>query len=284
MTHVPDGAAVPSPDEERRAVGASGDAGEHSGACGVGGPSGRDVGRIRTERLRLAPVTEADEAELYVLHSDPRAFVEDSTEPLTDPAQMRWVLAQWRQGWERHGAGHLAVRAREGADLPVGLLGVVGLVPLARDVDRATDARRTHGPAPGADDGSGATTAAPARTMLSAYWRLSPEVTGRGVATEAMRAVLEALPAGARRGPHAAGSDTGTHDGRALDDATALDDSTAQDDRTVPFEIVAITDRGNTASLALAARLGFRPAPPDRPVPGGRADDVLLLLDPSATA
>lgn len=283
MTHVPDGAAVPSPDEERRAVGASGDAGEHSGACGVGGPSSREGGRIQTERLRLAPVTEADEAELFALHADPRAFVGDSTEPLTDPAQMRWVLAQWRESWERHGAGHLTVRAREGADLPVGLLGVVGLVPLARDVDRARDARRTHGPAPGVDDGSCATTTAPARTMLSAYWRLSPEVTGRGVATEAMRAVLEALPAGARHGPHAAGSDTGPHDGTALDDATALDDGTVQDDRTVPFEIVAITDRGNTASLALAARLGFRPAPPGRPVPGGRADDVLLLLAPSAT-
>ncbi|MCT1910629.1 GNAT family N-acetyltransferase [Brachybacterium paraconglomeratum] len=277
MTHVPDGAAVPSPDEERRAVGASGDAGEHSGACGVGGPSSREVGRIRTERLRLAPVTEADEAELFALHSDPRGFLEDSTDPLTDPAQMRWVLAQWRESWERHGAGHLTVRAREGADLPVGLLGVVGLVPLARDVDRATDARRTHGPAPGAADGSGATTAAPARTMLSAYWRLHPEVTGLGVATEAMRAVLTALPAWVQRDPHAADSGTAPHD------RTATHDRTAPDDGTAPFDIVAITDRGNTASLALAARLGFRPAPPGRPVPGGRADDVLLLLDPSAT-
>lgn len=280
MTHVPDGAAIPSPDEERRAVGVSG-GGTRAGEGG--GSAGHRDGEILTERLRLTPVAEADEAELFALHSDPRAFVEDSTEPLTDPAQMRWVLAQWRRSRARHGLGHLAVRARVGADLPVGLLGVVGLVPLARDVDRATDARRTQDPAPGAADGPGATTAAPARTMLSAYWRLSPEVTGRGVATEAMRAVLEALPAGARRGPHAAGSDTGTHDGRALDDATALDDSTVQDDRTVPFEIVAITDRGNTASLALAARLGFRPAPPGRPVPGGRADDVLLLLDPPAT-
>ncbi|MGP5260074.1 GNAT family N-acetyltransferase [Brachybacterium paraconglomeratum] len=274
MTHVPDGAAVPSPDEERRAVGASGGG---TRADGGGGSAGRRDGEILTERLRLTPVAEADEVELFALHSDPRAFVEDSTDPLTDPAQMRWVLAQWRESWERHGAGHLTVRAREGADLPVGLLGVVGLVPFARDVDRATDARRAHDPAPGAADGSGATTAAPARTMLSAYWRLSPEVTGRGVATEAMRAVLEALPAGARRGPHAAGSDTCTHDGRALDNGTAPDDGTA------PFDIVAITDRGNTASLALAARLGFRPAPPGRPVPGGRADDVLLLLDPSAT-
>ena len=113
------------------------------------------------------------------------------------------------------------MRAREGADLPVGLLGVVGLVPLS--------------------DGDGADGA-----VLSAYWRLSPEVTGRGVATEAMRAVLGALDA----------------------------DSAP--------EIVAITARGNAPSLALAARLGFVPAPPDRPVPGGRGGDVLLLLPPSA--
>ena len=278
-----DGAVISSSDGDRRAVGMPGPGGAAPGAAEPG-VAASDGTVLTTARLRLSPVAAHELEELFALHADPRAFAEDATAPLTEKEQMRWVLAQWRQGWERHGAGHLTVRAREGADLPVGLLGVVGLVPLARDVDRATDARRTHGPAPGADDDSGATTTAAARTMLSAYWRLSPEVTGRGVATEAMRAVLEALPAGARRGPHAAGSDTGTHDGRALDDATALDDSTAQDDRTVPFEIVAITDRGNTASLALAARLGFRPAPPDRPVPGGRADDVLLLLDPSATA
>lgn len=226
-THVPDGAAVPSPDEERRAVGVSGEGaradggGGSSASRGSGGSAGPRDGEILTERLRLTPVAEADEAELFALHSDPRAFVEDSTDPLTDPAQMRWVLAQWRRSRARHGLGHLAVRAREGADLPVGLLGVVGLVPLVGDGS-------TH------------------RTVLSAYWRLHPEVTGRGVATEAMRAVLDAL-----------------EDGAAC-------------------EIVAITDRGNTTSLALASRLGFVPAPPDRPVPGGRADDVLLLLDPSA--
>ncbi|WP_434176516.1 GNAT family N-acetyltransferase [Brachybacterium conglomeratum] len=216
--HVPDGAAVPSPDEERRAVGASGDG---TRADEGDGSAGRPDGEILTERLRLTPVAEADEAELFALHSDPRAFVEDSTDPLTDPAQMRWVLAQWRQSWQRHGTGHLTVRAREGADLPVGLLGVVGLVPLS--------------------DGDGADGA-----VLSAYWRLSPEVIGRGVATEAMRAVLGALDA----------------------------DSAP--------EIVAITARGNAPSLALAARLGFVPAPPERPVPGGRDGDVLLLLPPSA--
>ena len=188
------------------------------------GPAG-----LLTERLRLAPVSETDEAELFALHSDPRAFAEDSTEPLTDPAQMRWVLAQWRESWARHGLGHLTVRAQQdpagdgGADLPVGLLGVVGLVPLSGG----------EGDQP---------------PVLSAYWRLSPAATGLGIATEAMRAVL------AQARPDAAG----------------------------PPEIVAITAGTNRPSLALAARLGFRPASPERPVPGGRQGDVLLLLPPSA--
>ena len=188
------------------------------------GPAG-----LLTERLRLAPVSETDEAELFALHSDPRAFAEDSTEPLTDPAQMRWVLAQWRESWARHGLGHLTVRAQQdpagdgGADLPVGLLGVVGLVPLSGG----------EGDQP---------------PVLSAYWRLSPAATGLGIATEAMRAVL----------------------------------AQARPDASGPPEIVAITAGTNRPSLALAARLGFRPAPPERPVPGGPPGDELQRLPPTA--
>lgn len=202
---------------------------------------------ILTARLRLAPVEEADEAELFALHSDPRAFAEDSTQPLTDPAQMRWVLAQWRESWARHGLGHLTIRARRdpqnegGADLPVGLLGVVGLAPLVGE---------------GSGDGEDGSEAA----VLSAYWRLSPAATSRGIATEAMRAVLARLAP-----PSASPSADGPRPGAAG-----------------PPEIVAITAGTNRPSLALAARLGFRPAPPERPVPGGRQGDVLLLLRPSA--
>ena len=254
MTHVPDGAAVPSPDEERRAVGASGGGTRADGGGGNAGP--RD-GAILTERLRLTPVAEADEAELFALHSDPRAFVEDSTEPLTEPAQMRWVLAQWRRSRARHGLGHLAVRAREGADLPVGLLGVVGFVPLSGEGGADGDDRDTD-PSSGRGPGRSPRGA----TVLSAYWRLSPEVTGRGVATEAMRAVLDALEAD-----------------DAQEGAAAQDGRVAQGGAA--HEVVAITARGNAPSLALAARLGFVPAPPERPVPGGRDGDVLLLLPPS---
>jgi RimJ/RimL family protein N-acetyltransferase len=202
---------------------------------------------LLTARLRLAPVTAADEAELFALHSDPRAFREDSTEPLTDPAQMRWVLAQWRASWAEHGMGHLTVRARKRADLPVGLLGVVGLVPLRAEPE--PDHEPDHEP------------------VLSAYWRLRPDVTGHGIASEAMRAVLGALP-----DPVAAhGSSTARSTSRPRDAAPHRGMS-------APREVVAITAGTNFPSLALADRLGFRPAPPQRPVPGGRPGDVLLVL------
>ncbi|MGP9537351.1 GNAT family N-acetyltransferase [Brachybacterium sp. AOP43-C2-M15] len=193
---------------------------------------------LTTARLRLSPVVEDDLEELFALHADPRAFAEDLTEPLTDRAQMRWVLGQWIEGWARHGLGYLTVRARtpaggtrdpdgtraahgtgdaDGAEapdsLPSGLLGVVGLTPF--------EAAGPH--------------------VLSAYWRLSPAATGRGVASEAMRAVLEHPSLGGRGD-----------------------------------EVVAVTAAGNHPSRALAARLGFVPAPPDRAVPGERDGDVLL--------
>ena len=225
-----DGAVIPSPDGDRRAAVVPG-----SARC-----------ELRTARLRLAPVAEHELDELLALHADPRAFAEDLTEPVTDRTRMRWVLGRWRESWDQHGLGYLTVRAREAADgtggagaaaagaavghragppphdvpapLPTGLLGVVGLTPLSLE----------------------------AGTALSAYWRLAPAATGRGVASEAMRAVLAHPQLGGR----AAGSDR---------------------------EIVAVTAAGNRPSRTLAARLGFVPAPADRAVPGGWAGDILLV-------
>lgn len=205
---MPDGAEPPSFDGGRRAVGVSG-----GGAGGVI----RTVsgGVIRTERLRLAQVAGSDLAELFALHCDPRAFRDDLTAPLDSEEEMRWVLGQWRESWVRDGVGYRTVRARAAADaLPTGLLGVVGLSVLVTDEGAA----------------------------LSAYWRLAPAATGRGIATEAMRAML----ADPLHGPG----------GR---------------------EVLAVTSGDNRASIALADRLGFRPAPPQRPVPGGRPGDVLLV-------
>lgn len=186
------GAAIPSSDGDRRAV------------------------RLSTPRLRLAPVAADDLEELFALHADPAAFVGDTTPPLADRVQMRWVLGQWRAVWAREGRGYLTVRAVDGVGgLPLGLLGVVGLSPLETD----------DGP------------------VLSAYWRIAPAAQGRGVASEAMEAVL-ADPRLRPRG----------------------------------VEVVAVTARGNDASRALADRLGFRPAVATRGVPGGRDGDLLIVL------
>ncbi|GAA1485935.1 GNAT family N-acetyltransferase [Brachybacterium fresconis] len=209
------GAAIPSFDGDRRAV----------------RPSA--VSPVRTPRLHLAPVCSNDLEELFALHADPCAFAEDLTEPLTEVAQMRWVLGRWLESWERHGTGYLTVRpraedgsahgstddgaSRAGARRDGPLLGVVGITPL--EDERA----------------------------LSAYWRLDPAATGHGLATEAMSAVLAHPALGARH-----------------------------------HEVLAVTAAANRPSRALAARLGFSPAPSGRPVPGDRSDDILLIRPPDA--
>lgn len=177
---------------------------------------------LRTARLELRPVATEDLEQLWRLHSDPAAFAHDATQPLTDREQMAWVLSQWVDHWEQHGHGYLTVRAAPDT-LPSGLLGVVGIGPV----------ETPEGPG------------RPGGSALSAYWRLSPAVHGRGLAREAMEDVLA-------------------------------------DPRCTPTgrEVLAITAAGNAPSLALAARLGFRRAP-ERPVPGGRDGDVLLVRPPS---
>lgn len=200
---------------------------------------GNPAAGLLTPRLRLTPVADGDLEDLFALHADPRAFAEDSTDPLSDRDQMRWVLTQWIEGWERHGRGYLSVRARASAQdrntaqdrgsararaggstphaspaVPSGLLGVVGLAVL---------------------ESAG-------QSLLSAYWRLDPAATGRGVASEAMSAVLT----DSRCGPRSR-------------------------------EVVAVTAASNLPSRSLATRLGFHPAPAQWPVPGGREGDVLLV-------
>ncbi|MGO2822062.1 MAG: GNAT family N-acetyltransferase [Brachybacterium tyrofermentans] len=87
------------------------------------------------------------------------------------------------------------------------------------------------------------------RQTLSAYWRVTPAATGHGIATEAMDAVLTDLRLG----------------------------GTAR-------AVIAVTAAANRPSRALAARLGFTPAPPERAVPGGRHGDILLIRPPDGTS
>ena len=132
-----DGAVISSSDGDRRAVGMPGPGGAAPGAAepGVAEPDAAASGVaesgaaepdaaapdgtvLTTARLRLSPVAAHELEELFALHADPRAFAEDATAPLTEKEQMRWVLAQWRESWDRHGVGYLSLRARRPAAPP----------------------------------------------------------------------------------------------------------------------------------------------------------------------
>lgn len=231
---------------------------------------GRRAVLLRTERLLLAPVAESDLEELFALHANPLAFADDLTEPLTDREQMRWVLQQWIRAWQEHGTGYLTVRPTaagsvRGRTADDGT--AAGAMPGTADDDTAagtaaadTAARAVARTAPDNAAAGALTTRDPllgvvgltpltfeGRHVLSAYWRLDPAVTGRGIATEAARAVLADPRLGAR-----------------------------------DQKVIAVTAAGNRPSLALAARLGFLRS--EQEAPGGRTGDVLLVRRPEDEA
>ena len=138
------GAAAPSADGGRRAVSL---------------PDSEPL--ILTDRLVLAPVTAADEQELWELHRDPEAFVADTTEPLTHRDQMVWLLRAWQDRADAHGAGYWTLRLPAPA---APLLGVIGLSALHEAADPTAP--------------------------LSLYYRLRPDAQGHGYAAEAIRALL----------------------------------------------------------------------------------------------
>lgn len=167
---------------------------------------------LLTPRLELRVPSVADLPAIHELHADPRTFEHDSTPLVTSRDRMERVLAAWTADRDRQGFGYATVRPRERrrpsspaaasaaaalpGDLadPTLLLGVCGLTRY-----RLRD-----------------------RVVLSAYYRFRPEAWGRGIASEALGAVL------------------------------------AQADRALPgAEAVIITDRGNAPSRALAERTGF---------------------------
>ncbi|MGP9695077.1 GNAT family N-acetyltransferase [Brachybacterium sp. AOP25-B2-12] len=180
---------------------------------------------LRTARLELSVLDSSDLDALHALHADPRTFALDSTEPVTSRAAMVAVLESWTAARARQGFGYAGIRARAGepggtapasaagpGPLPPSplLLGVCGLTTL--DLD--------------------------GHEVVSVYYRLHPEAWGRGIAREALAALL------AEADLHLAGR-----------------------------EAVVVTDPGNTPSLRLARALGFVPAP-RRP----RAHPHLALL------
>jgi RimJ/RimL family protein N-acetyltransferase len=106
---------------------------------------------IETERLRLRPLTIADEEEMVALHSEPK--VARFLRPL-DREQVIERLQAYERHWSNYGYGLLTVLQRDGGRF----LGRVGLM---------------HWPHFGETE---------------VGWALHPGVWGRGYATEAARA------------------------------------------------------------------------------------------------
>ena len=133
-------------------------------------PGGAEAGCAEGSLL-LSAVTEDDLEDLWRLHADPAAYRLDTTEPLTDREQMRWVLGCWIAA-AAPGLGYVTLREQSGAGGTGPLHGVLGITEIE------------HGD----------------MLLTSLYYRLSPASCGRGLGTVSGRALLEA--ALLARGPH----------------------------------------------------------------------------------
>jgi RimJ/RimL family protein N-acetyltransferase len=118
---------------------------------------GFEVTELTTRRLRLRAMTIADTARVAKLYADPRV---NSHSPTGTPtvAQSRARVRESVAAWNRDGIGHWVVE-HDGL-----LAGVTGVRPM--DLDGTT--------------------------YWNVFYRFTPETWGRGIASEAVRAGLEA--------------------------------------------------------------------------------------------
>ncbi len=114
-----------------------------------------------TPRLRLWPVTLADEADWRALHTDPRTYEHAPEAMATDPAELQASLAANAAHWIERGLGYWkAVDAETGA-----CVGFGGVRPAT----------------------------AGGQEFWNLYYRLAPSWQGRGLASEIARAAAERL-------------------------------------------------------------------------------------------
>lgn len=109
-----------------------------------------------TRRLRLRPPVPADAHVVFAVHSDPAACAHNPSDALATPAAARELVERWRSHWRGYGFGYWVVLA---GDEVVGFCGVK-VLPLAGEA------------------------------ALNLFYRFAPAHWGRGLATEAARAVV----------------------------------------------------------------------------------------------
>lgn len=119
----------------------------------------RTWSEIRTDRLLLRRPIEADAPFVLALHSDPSAIAHNPADVLTDLADAHARLAAWSEHWKQ-GLGYWIVE-ETALSRPIGVCGV-----------KAVD---LHG-----------------RPSWNLLYRFLPEAWGRGYASEAARASIQA--------------------------------------------------------------------------------------------
>jgi ribosomal-protein-alanine N-acetyltransferase len=124
-----------------------------------GRPVRKDPVQFETPRLILRPPSSGDVQAVFDLAGDPRAVVHNPSDRLQDDTEAEELLGRWVVHWEQFGFGYWLVR-EAGRAPTVGVCGV-----------KVVSFR-----------------SAPALNLLC---RFTPEVWGRGFATEAATAVVQ---------------------------------------------------------------------------------------------
>lgn len=115
-----------------------------------------------TSRLILHPADIADASAHFAIHGDPATNRHNPSGPLADIAESEGILSEWQAHWREHGFGYWAVRLGDDQSRIIGFGGVANR-PIAGEI------------------------------RLNLYFRFSPAVWGRGLATEMASHALAAV-------------------------------------------------------------------------------------------
>ncbi|ASO20447.1 RimJ/RimL family protein N-acetyltransferase [Actinoalloteichus hoggarensis] len=117
-----------------------------------------DAETVSTPRLSLRRPVHDDVGAMLAVHRDPRTCAHNPSDRLRTEAEAERLFHRWDDQWERFGIGYLVLREHDSATV-LGFCGVKSL--LLKD-----------------------------RAVLNLFYRLAPSVWGRGLASEAARAVV----------------------------------------------------------------------------------------------
>ncbi|APU15053.1 MULTISPECIES: GNAT family N-acetyltransferase [Actinoalloteichus] len=114
---------------------------------------------VSTRRLSLRRPVRHDVDAILAVHRDPRTCAHNPSDRLHTAAEAEQLFHRWDTQWDRFGIGYLVLREHD-SDTALGFCGVKSM--LLKD-----------------------------RAILNLFYRLAPTAWGRGLASEAARAVVD---------------------------------------------------------------------------------------------